>query len=98
MKHYSIPYGVCEIKNGGELKRITEKPEYDFLVNSGMYILEPDILSSIPEDKFYNIPELINDYIVKKEKVGVYPISEKSWIDMGEFEQLQHMLKRFDIK
>ena len=94
MKHYAIPYGVCEIENGGKLKKMREKPEYDFLVNSGMYILEPEILSDIPQKKFYNITDLINSYMRKKKRIGVYPVSEQSWIDMGEWEKFQEIFKR----
>jgi len=85
-RHYVIPYGVCEISNGGSLKEIREKPEYDFLVNTGMYVLEPDVLVPIPVNKFYHITDLINEYLKRQEKVGVYPISEKwyqIWIGMN---------------
>ena len=98
MKHYTIPYGVCKIEAGGNLIKISEKPEYDFLVNSGMYILEPEVIADIPQNKSYNMPELINDYLKNKKKVGVYPISEKSWLDIGEWEGLQNTLKSFGIK
>ncbi|MFA5339655.1 MAG: nucleotidyltransferase family protein [Candidatus Omnitrophota bacterium] len=95
MKNFTIPYGVCEIENGGVLRDIREKPEYDFLVNTGMYILDAAVLNDIPKNRFYNITDLIGDYIEKKEKIGVYPVSEKSWLDMGQFEALQEMLKKF---
>lgn len=97
MKNYAIPYGVCEIENGGTLKNIREKPEYDFLVNTGMYVLEPEVIESIKKNKFYNITDLIDIYIEKKESVGVYPVSEKSWLDMGQFEELKNVLKRFEL-
>lgn len=96
MKNFTIPYGVCRIQNGGILKNIREKPEYDFLVNTGMYVLEPVVLSDIVKNKFYNITDLINDYLKKGERVGVYPVSEKSWLDMGQFENLQEMLRKFE--
>lgn len=96
MKNFTIPYGVCEIESGGVLRDIREKPEYDFLVNTGMYILDASVLDDIPRNRFYNITDLISDYIGKNEKVGVYPVSEKSWLDMGQFEALQEMLKRFE--
>ena len=95
MKNFTIPYGVCEIKNGGVLRSISEKPEYDLLVNTGMYVLEPAVLKDIPKNQFYNITDVINDYLEKEEKIGVYPISEKSWFDIGQFESLQEMLKKF---
>ncbi len=86
MQHYEIPYGVCEISKGGELINIKEKPEYDFLVNTGMYVLNPDILKIIPENTFYHITHLIEDVKKQGGKIGVFPVSEKSWIDIGQIE------------
>ncbi|MCX5778216.1 MAG: nucleotidyltransferase family protein [Elusimicrobia bacterium] len=97
MKHFTIPYGVCKVGHNGKLNAIDEKPEYDFLVNTGMYILEPAALAQVPKNKFYHITDLINDLMKKNKKVGVYPISAKSWLDMGQFEELQEMLKKFGV-
>lgn len=97
MKNFTIPYGICEMENGGILKNIQEKPEFDFFVNTGMYILDYDVIDDIPRNKFYNMTDLISDYLKKGKRIGAYPVSEKSWIDMGQFEALQEMLKRFEI-
>lgn len=88
MKHYTIPYGICKIENGGLLKGIEEKPEYDFLVNSGMYLIEQEVLQDIPENRFYDMTDLLKDYIKRDKKIGVYPVSEKSWFDIGQWEEL----------
>lgn len=99
MKHFTIPYGICEIeKKDGGLAGITEKPEYDFLVNTGMYVLEPEVLKDIPKNSTYHITDLITQYLCRGKKVGVYPISEKSWLDMGQMETYQEMLERFGMK
>ncbi len=98
MKNFMVPYGVCEIENGGILKGIKEKPEFDFFVNTGMYVLDKSTLEDIPKNKFYNMTDLISDYLNKGEKIGVYPVSEKSWLDMGQFEVLQEMLKKFEVQ
>lgn len=97
MKNFMVPYGVCEIENGGILKGIKEKPEFDFFVNTGMYVLDKAVLEDIPKNKFYNMTDLIGDYLKKDERIGVYPVSEKSWLDMGQFEVLQEMLKKFEV-
>ena len=97
MKNFTIPYGVCEIENGGVLRNIREKPEYDFLVNTGMYVLDAAVLDDIPKNRFYNITDLIIDYLKKGERIGVYPVSEKSWLDVGQFEALQETLKKFEV-
>lgn len=97
MKNYTIPYGVCEIYNDGNLRDIHEKPEHHFLVNTGMYVLDPVVLNNIPKGHSYNMTDLIKDFLKKGEKVGVYPVSEKAWLDIGQFEALHETLKKFEI-
>ncbi len=87
LKHYHIPYGICEIENGGELKRMKEKPEYSFLVNTGMYVLEPSMLSLIPKEEFFHFTHLLEKVKATGGKVGVYPISENAWMDTGEWDE-----------
>jgi len=98
MKNFTIPYGVCEIENGGILRNIWEKPEYDFLVNTGMYVLEAEVLNDIPKNQFYNITDLIADYLKKEQNVAVYPVSEKSWLDMGQMYELQNTVSQLTKK
>jgi len=88
-----VPYGVCEIDNGGELKKIVEKPEFDFLANTGMYIINPEVLRYIPKAKSYHMTELIGILKTNNEKVGVFPISEKSWIDVGQWEEYKKAIE-----
>lgn len=97
MKHFTIPYGTCEIQNGGDLLSVREKPEYDFLVNTGMYIIEPEVLKLIPDQSFMHMTELIGKCLKKGVKTGVYPISEKSWADAGQWEQLQETLDQMGL-
>ena len=96
LKNYSIPYGVCEIVNGGTLNKIREKPEYNFLVNTGMYVLEPETLEFIPENEFFHITHLIEKVKAEGGKIGVYPISDKSWIDTGEWAEYKKALGHFN--
>ena len=98
LKHYAIPYGVIELNDESSLVRMNEKPEYNFLVNTGMYILEPTVIEDVPEDTFFHITELINNYIEKGERIAVYPVSEEAWMDMGQFKEMEIMLERLGIK
>lgn len=97
MQHHIIPYGVCEIENEGELRQIIEKPEYNFLVNTGMYLLEPHVLSLIPSDTMFHITDLIAKLKQNKARIGVFPISEKSWIDIGQWEEYRKTVKKVDL-
>jgi len=94
MKHQRIPYGVCTFKNGGLLKRIEEKPEYDFLVNTGMYLMNPAILNYVPDKKYFDMTDLIALIQKKGRKVGVYPVSEKSWLDIGQWEEYNSTVRK----
>jgi NDP-sugar pyrophosphorylase family protein len=91
LKHYAIPYGTIETGNNGHLIELTEKPELTFKINSGMYVLEPHLLDEIPENKFFHITQLIESVKHRKGKIGVFPVSEKSWVDIGE----AHLLKQY---
>ena len=95
MKKYTIPYGTCELNDEGHLKQINEKPEYDFLVNTGLYVLNHDVLKFIPKDKLYHITQLIVDVTKKGKSVGVYPIDDDAWIDVGEWTEYQKAVDQF---
>ena len=97
IQHHIIPYGVCKLENDGSLKTIREKPEYDFLVNTGMYILNPDILKFIPKNKSFDMTDLIKCLKEEKKKIGVYPVSKKSWIDVGQWEEYKKATKNLEI-
>jgi len=87
LKHLPIPYGVIETKENGELIDIQEKPELVYKINSGLYILEPHLINEIPENTFFHITDLIQKIKNKNGKIGVFPVSEKSWIDIGEWNE-----------
>lgn len=93
MQHHTVPYGVCEIENGGRFKEIKEKPEYDFLVNAGMYLLEPLVFKLIPKDEYFDMTDLIRKAQEMGLSVGVYPVSEKSYIDVGQLAEYKKNLK-----
>lgn len=92
LKNINIPYGTLETKEEGLLLEIKEKPTYVFKINTGMYILEPHLLNEIPKDEFYHITYLIEKLCKNNRRVGVYPINEGSWIDVGNWDEY---LKQF---
>ncbi len=96
LKHYNIPYGLCEIENGGNLINIKEKPEYDFLVNTGMYVINPKVIKYIPKNKFYHITDLI-EQVKSTHNIGIYPISENSWVDTGEWTEYKKAVEKMKL-
>lgn len=96
MKYFTVPYGVLALKNGGTLSEITEKPEYDFLVNTGMYIIKKNIVEYIPADTVFDFPELIRKVKAAGGKIGVYPIGQHAWIDVGQWQEYHTAIKEFE--
>ena len=93
-KEYVIPYGTCKINKAGYLSHINEKPKYDFLINTGFYILNPSVLKLIPENKFYHITHLIEETKNQGLKVGVFPIDDDAWIDVGQWAEYRKALTK----
>lgn len=87
IKSFPIPYGTIETGEGGQLKSIQEKPELSFKINTGMYILEPNLIQEIPQNDFFHITTLIEKLHKESRKVGVFPVSEGSWKDIGNWEE-----------
>lgn len=85
LKNYAIPYGTIDTGENGQLISLNEKPNLTFKINSGMYILEPHLLREIPEDTFFHITDLIEQIKKRNGNVGVFPVSEKSWEDIGNW-------------
>jgi dTDP-glucose pyrophosphorylase len=87
VRSYDIPYGTIETGENGQLLSMTEKPEISFMINTGMYIIEPEVLKHIPKDSFMHITTLIEKVSADSSRVGVFPVSEKSWTDIGNWDE-----------
>lgn len=87
LKHVRIPYGTVETTKGGRLTALKEKPEITYMINSGLYILEPHLLNEIPNNTFYNLTDLIDKILNRKGRIGVFPVTQNSWTDIGEWSE-----------
>jgi len=93
VKTYNIPYGTMDIGQDGLLNSLKEKPELTYYVNAGLYILEPHLLKEIPQNEFFHITHLMEKIKKRNGNVGVFPVSEGSWTDIGDWkEYLSHIL------
>ncbi len=94
LKNTTIPYGVIHSGEDGVVSEIEEKPKLSYFINTGMYIMEPEYLEEIPKGEFFHMTDLAAKLIEKGVQVGMYPISENSFLDMGEFEEMKRMEER----
>jgi NDP-sugar pyrophosphorylase family protein len=89
-----VPFGVVKM----EAERITdieEKPVHRHFVNAGVYVLEPQALSYVPQDTFFDMPELFKRLIDDGREAAAFPIQEY-WMDVGQREDFQQAKNEFD--
>lgn len=96
LKNITIPYGTIETDENGFVELLKEKPSLEYKVNTGFYVIDPKFLEYVPDDTFIHITDIIEKCIKAGEKVGVYPISETSWWDMGQLSELERMQQKFN--
>lgn len=96
LRHHVIPYGVIEVGEGGYISGMIEKPQYNMLVNTGVYIVEPGLLETLEDGIFIHITQMIENAIAQGERVGVYPIPDNAWFDMGQLDELERMYEHFE--
>lgn len=90
-KSINIPYGVVEMGEHGIIEAMKEKPLLSFLTNTGIYIVEPEVIEDIEDNEAIGFPDIIEREKEKGKKVAAYPVSENDWMDMGQIPELEKM-------
>lgn len=83
-KNFKISYGACEINKNGQLKKINEKPDLNYLVSVGLYLVKPEVIKKVSNKDPLGMDTLIKKIKSQGGKIGVFPISENNWHDTGE--------------
>lgn len=94
VKSHKIPYGVVKTGENGLLTELTEKPDNTYMINTGVYLLNPELISEIPENKFFHVTHLIEKVKNAGGKVGCFPVSEKAWTDIGDWKEYLNYIKK----
>lgn len=92
IKDYTVPYGTIEIEEGGGIAAMVEKPTFSSLINTGLYLVEPEVLDYIEAGEAIGFPDVIERCRNAGLKIGVFPVSEGAWLDMGQPEELSRMM------
>ena len=93
-KNVNIPYGVVEMGVNGVFNGIKEKPLVSFLTNTGIYIVEPEVSNDVKDNEVIGFPDIVERERKLGKKVGVFPVSESDWMDMGQIPELEKMRQK----
>jgi dTDP-glucose pyrophosphorylase/CBS domain-containing protein len=91
-REFTVPYGV--LHNGAGGFRIEEKPNLRFVVNTGLYVLEPAVTELVGGNERIDMPGLISRAQERGWKVGMYR-HDGPWFDVGQWDEYQRTLRLF---
>lgn len=77
-----VPYGVITVDAYSNIKSIKEKPHFSFNVNAGIYVLDPEVLSHIPKNTYFDMPILFERLMVNA-RCSAYNLQDY-WLDIGQ--------------
>lgn len=97
-KKIIFPYGVCEIDKKDNLINMEEKPKKNFLVNTGLYLMNKKLIKYFPKNKLLDINNIIEICKEKKIPISTFLINEKSWSDFGSLKNYLNKFSSFDWK
>ncbi|MCK5504355.1 MAG: NTP transferase domain-containing protein, partial [Thermodesulfovibrionia bacterium] len=97
IQHHKIPYGVISFREKGSVTDIHEKPEYTLTINTGIYVLNKDILKLIPRNEYFDMTDLIKTLIDNDKKVITYPVNENDYIDIGQWEEYKKAVEKLKV-
>ena len=92
VKNFHIPYGVIETGEDGLMVELKEKPIQTYMINTGVYLLNPELFDEIPEGEFFHVTHLMEKLISRGGRIGCFPVSENAWRDMGEWPEYLKIL------
>ena len=83
-----LPYGVVVTDPDGRIRRFIEKPDWSrvisSLVNTGVYLLEPEALALIPPDKPFDFGKELFPLMLEKGLPLYGYTSDAYWCDVGD--------------
>jgi dTDP-glucose pyrophosphorylase len=97
--HVDVPYGILEVDGDNRVNALKEKPRYTYYSNAGIYLIKKELLQLVPENKFYNVTDLMDKLISNNKKLVSYPILGY-WLDIGkhdDYRKAQEDIKFFSL-
>ena len=61
------------------------------LANTGIYLVEPEVIDDIEPGVAAGFPDIVEAQRKKGRRVAVFPVGESEWMDMGQLSELESM-------
>ncbi|WP_419782405.1 nucleotidyltransferase family protein [Malaciobacter marinus] len=93
---YQIPYGVIEVDEKNNIKAMKEKPIKEFFINTGIYVLNPEVLFYVPKNEFFDLPSLFDVLKNESKSIKSFEITDY-WIDMGRPSDYEKIKEKYEF-
>ena len=94
IKSINLAFGECVLDSSGKLKKMLEKPRKDYLTNTGLYIIKPDIKHYLPKKNKFGMDEVISSVLKSRKKISIFPIPNHDWKDTGTWTNYLDTIKK----
>lgn len=84
---HAVPFGVIETEDQ-LITNMVEKPTYRYKINTGIYVLNPDIVASVQPGQRVDMPSLLEQHRHDSKRIGTYT-SYDYWLDIGQMKDYQ---------
>ena len=95
---HKLPYGVVGIDEKGYYQSLDEKPTYHYLINTGFYIVNHQVIEDLENNCNVNFTDIIEDYKNAGETIGTYIVDESAYMDMGQMEEMERMKEQLGVE
>src|SRR5690606_24062480 len=92
---HTVPFGVIETDNQ-LITNIVEKPTYRYKINTGIYVLNPEIVREVKAKEHIDMPALLEFQRMAGKRIGTYT-SYDYWLDIGQMKDYQKAQVDVDI-
>ncbi|NFV78560.1 nucleotidyltransferase family protein [Magnetospirillum aberrantis] len=93
-EHHKVAYGVVDL-DGTRVTGMREKPVFSYYFNTGIYVVDPDVLDTVPSEKMWNMTDMVEDALARDDRVGAFPVHE-FWIDIGTPDQYERAQTEYE--
>jgi NDP-sugar pyrophosphorylase family protein len=90
-----IDFGVIEVDEENSVLKYIEKPTMDYLVSTGIYVFEPEVLSYVKPKEKFDLPDLIKGLIKDGRKTMGF-VNDAYWLDIGRPEDYEKANEDFE--
>lgn len=94
-RNEKIDYGVLQTDQQGKLIGFSEKPNCDFLVSMGVYVVNKSVVTLIPANTFFGFDHLMH-LLIEKQMFPTVCEFDGHWFDIGRPDDYEKAVEAFN--